>query len=368
MQRRILKAVGFNRRPSFCFSHSCLLALFFDVQMMSRFSVRSLSLVLIVVCLASGASDAKGQGNENQTLPSWRDTETKAAIIAFVDSVSRPDSPDYLPPEQRIAVFDNDGTLWSEKPFYFQLAFALDRVKELAPQHPEWQDQPVFAAAINNDVESVLKGGEHALLEIVMATHGGMTTDEFEQTVKSWIESARHPGTKMLYKDMVYQPMVELLQYMRRHGFQTWIVSGGGIEFMRPWAEQVYGIPPQQVVGSSIAVEYQLRQGQPLLVRLPKIDFIDDKEGKPVGIHRFIGRRPIAAFGNSDGDFQMLQWTTAGKGPRFAAIVHHTDKEREFAYDRQSSVGRLDKALDAAAGHGWIVIDMKADWHTIYRK
>jgi len=263
-------------------------------------------------------------------------------------------------------VFDNDGTLWSEQPMYFQLAFALDRVKALAPQHPEWKETQPFKAALEGDLAGVLAGGEHAILEIVMATHAGMTTAEFEQAVTEWISSARHPKTKRRYTEMVYQPMLELLTYLRASGFKTYIVSGGGIEFMRPWTERVYGISPQWVVGSSIKVKYEMRPGGPVLVRLPEIDFIDDKEGKPVGIHKFIGRRPLMAFGNSDGDLQMLQWTAAGSGARFMALVHHTDAEREWAYDRESSVGRLDKALDEAKTAGWTVVDMKRDWKRIY--
>ncbi len=299
-------------------------------------------------------------------LDSWRDGATKAAIRGFVERVTTPGSPDFVPPAERIAVFDNDGTLWSEKPFYFQLAFALDRVKEMAPEHPEWKENETLAAAIAGDLKKVLAGGEHALLEIVMATHAGMTTEEFEQIVSEWIATARHPQTGRLYAEMIYQPMLELLDYLRDNGFETWVVSGGGIEFMRPWSERVYGIPPQQVVGSSIEVTFEMRDGTPVLVRQPKLDFIDDKAGKPVGIHKFIGRRPIAAFGNSDGDLQMIQWTTSGDGARFGLYVRHTDAEREFAYDRESSIGRLDKGLDEAKEKGWTVLDMKKDWKVVY--
>jgi len=301
-----------------------------------------------------------------QELESWNDTEVRATITRFVNRVSTEGSGDFVPPDNRIAVFDNDGTLWSEKPFYFQLAFALDRVKAIAPQHPEWNDNPIMKAAIAGDMKTILTGGEHALLEILLATHAGMTTDEFEQIVKDWIASARHPQTGRLYSEMVYQPMLELLDYLRAHGFQTWIVSGGGIEFMRPWSERVYGIPPQHVIGSSIKVQFEMRGDSPVLLRLPEIDFIDDKQGKPVGIHRFIGRRPIAAVGNSDGDLQMLQWTTSGTGPRLGLIIHHTDAKREFAYDRDSAVGRLDKGLTEAADNGWLVVDMANDWSVVY--
>ena len=249
---------------------------------------------------------------------------------------------------------------------YFQFIFALDRVKALAPQHPEWKEKEPFASLLKGDLKGALAGGERAMLEIVMATHAGMTTEEFAQTVKEWVATARHPKTGRLYTEMVYQPMLELLAYLQSNGFKTYIVSGGGIEFMRPWTEKVYGIPPEQVIGSGIKTKFELRDGKPVLVRLPEIDFIDDKEGKPIAINRNIGRRPIAAFGNSDGDLQMLQWTAAGGGARFALLVRHTDAEREWAYDRTSSIGRLDKALDEAQVNGWTVVDMKNDWKTIF--
>ncbi len=299
-------------------------------------------------------------------LPSWNDGPTKQSIVTFVEKVTTPGSPGFVPPAERIAVFDNDGTLWAEQPMYFQLFFALDRVKALAPRHPEWKTTEPFASLLKGDVQAALAGGEKAILEIVMATHAGMTTAEFEAIVKDWVATARHPKTKRLYTEMVYQPMLELLAYLRENGFKTFIVSGGGIEFMRPWTEAVYGIPPEQVVGSSIQTKFEMRSDGPALVRLPKIDFIDDKDGKPVGIHSHIGRRPIAAFGNSDGDLQMLQWTTAGDGARFGLLVHHTDAEREWAYDKNSSVGHLDKALTEAEAKGWTVVDMKKDWGVIY--
>jgi phosphoserine phosphatase len=292
-------------------------------------------------------------------LPSWNDTASKKAIVSFVEKVTKPSAPDFVPPAERIATFDQDGTLWAEQPMYFQLFFALDRVKALAPQHPEWKDKEPFASLLKGDVKGALAGGERAMLEIVMATHAGMTTEEFAQTVKEWIATARHPKTGRFYTEMVYQPMLELLAYLQANGFKTFIVSGGGIEFMRPWTEKVYGIPPEQVIGSSIKTKFEVRNGKPVLVRLPEINFIDDKAGKPVAINQHIGRRPIAAFGNSDGDLQMLQWTTAGSGARFALLVHHTDAEREWAYDRTSSIGRLDKALDEAQANGWTVVDMK---------
>jgi phosphoglycolate phosphatase-like HAD superfamily hydrolase len=317
---------------------------------------------LAALCVASFALPAFAA----DPLPSWNDTAPKKAIVAFVERVTKEGSPDYVPMAERIATFDQDGCLWAEQPMYFQFFFALDRVKALAPQHPEWKDKEPFASLLKGDVKGALAGGERALLEIVMATHTGNTTEEFEQIVKDWIAIAKHPVTKRHYTGMVYQPMLELLAYLRANGFKTFIVSGGGIEFMRPWTEKVYGIPPEQVVGSSVKTKFELRDGKPVLVRLPEIDFIDDKEGKPVGIHRHIGRRPIAAFGNSDGDLQMLQWTTAGNGAHFALLVHHTDTEREWAYDRASSIGRLDKALDEAQAKGWTIVDMKNDWKIIF--
>jgi phosphoglycolate phosphatase-like HAD superfamily hydrolase len=299
-------------------------------------------------------------------LPSWNDSLSKTRIVEFVNAVTDRSRKDYVAPAERVAVFDNDGTLWAEQPMYFQLFFALDRVKALAPQHPEWKTQEPFASLLKGDVGKALAGGEQAIAEIVMATHAGTTTAEFERIVKDWIATAKHPKTGRLYTEMVYQPMLELLAYLRASGFKTYIVSGGGIEFMRPWTEKVYGIPPEQVVGSSIKTKFEMREGKPVLVRLPALDFIDDKEGKPVGIHSHIGRRPIAAFGNSDGDLQMLQWTSAGEGARFALYVHHTDAAREWAYDRNSHIGRLDKGLDEAKAKGWTVVDMKADWKVVF--
>jgi hypothetical protein len=299
-------------------------------------------------------------------LPSWNAGPVKAGIINFVSTVTDATSPDYVPPGERIATFDNDGTLWSEKPVYFQLLFAIDRVKALAPQHPEWKTQQPYKAVLENDMEALADAGEQGLLQLVMASHVGMTTAEFSQIVEQWLASAEHPHFKRPYTELVYQPMLELLDYLRANGFKTFIVSGGGIEFMRPWVEAVYGIPPEQVIGSSIKTQFEMRDGLPVLVRLPEVNFIDDKAGKPVGINQHIGRRPIAAFGNSDGDLQMLQWTAAGDGPRFLLIVHHTDAEREWAYDRDSHVGRLDKALAEADKNGWTVMDMKRDWKRIY--
>jgi phosphoglycolate phosphatase-like HAD superfamily hydrolase len=301
-------------------------------------------------------------------LPSWNDTAPKKAVIAFVEKVTKPGSPDFVPVPERIATFDNDGTLWAEQPIYFQLAFTLDRVKALAPQHPEWKTKEPFASLLKGDVKAALAGGEKGLLEMMAATHTGMTTEEFSKSVSDWISTAKHPKTGKLYTEMVYQPMLELLAYLRANGFKTFIVSGGGIEFMRPWTEKVYGIPPEQVVGSSGKLKFDLRDGKPVLMKLPEINLVDDKAGKPVGIQQHIGRRPIAAFGNSDGDLQMLQWTTAGSGPRFALLVHHTDAEREWAYDRKSHIGTLDKAWDEAVAKGWTVVSMKDDWKTIFPK
>jgi len=299
-------------------------------------------------------------------LPSWRKGPAKKAIADFVQRVTMPGGADYVPESERIAVFDNDGTLWIEQPMYVQLAFALDRVKEMAPQHPQWQTTEPFKSALAGDLKKVLAGGEQALLELIMTTHAGMTTDEFARIVKDWLARARHPRFHRPYTELVYQPMLELLAYLRANGFKTYIVSGGGIEFMRPWTEKVYGIPPEQVIGSSIKTKFELRGGSPVLLRLPEINFIDDKHGKPVGINQHIGRRPILAFGNSDGDLQMLQWTAAGPAPRFMGLVRHTDPEREWAYDRASSVGRLDQALDTAKTEGWTIVDMKRDWESIF--
>jgi phosphoserine phosphatase len=303
---------------------------------------------------------------QSDPLPSWNEGKSKQSIIDFVNEVTNETSPNYVKPEDRIATFDNDGCLWSEKPFYFQLQFALDRVKALAPEHPEWKDNPLFQAVLKDDIKKVLSFGEHGLIELVMATHAGMTTEEFEQIVEEWIITAKHPRTNKLYKEMVFQPMLELLDYLRANNFKTFIVSGGGIEFLRVWAEEVYGIPPEQVIGSSIKTKFEFKDGKPVIVRLPELDFIDDKEGKPIAINKFIGKRPIAAFGNSDGDLQMLQWTAAGDGARFMMYVHHTDAEREWAYDRESHIGRLNKGLDEANEKGWTIVDMKNDWKVIY--
>jgi phosphoserine phosphatase len=309
---------------------------------------------------------AMGAARAADALPSWNDGKARQAIVDFVKRVTTKGGKDFVPPAERIAVFDNDGTLWAEQPMYFQLAFALDRVKALAPQRPEWKDKEPFASLLKGDLKAALAGGEHAILEIVLATHANMTTEAFEKVVRDWLATARHPKTGRPYNEMIYQPMVELLRYLRANGFKTYIVSGGGIEFMRPWVERAYGIPPEQVIGSTIKTKFEMRDGKPVIVRLPEVDFINDKEGKPVAINKFIGRRPILAFGNSDGDLQMLQWTAAGSGARFMGIVHHTDADREWAYDRKSSIGRLDKALNEAQAKGWTVVDMKRDWKRVF--
>jgi phosphoglycolate phosphatase-like HAD superfamily hydrolase len=317
----------------------------------------------LVVCLL-WLSNATAQAPD--PLGSWAQQAAKARVLAFVKAVTTEGSPEFVSPSERIAVFDNDGTLWAEQPAYFQLLFAMDRVRQLSAKHPEWKTLEPFASVLRGDFKSVARGGEKALLQLVMATHAGMTTETFERTVQDWITTARHPTSGRPYTEMVYQPMLELLAHLKSNGFKVFIVSGGGVEFMRPWVERVYGIPPEQVIGSSIRTKFEMRNGKPVLVRLPEIAFIDDKAGKPVGIHQHIGRRPLLAAGNSDGDLQMLQWTVAGPGPRLALLVHHTDGEREWAYDRRSAVGKLDQALDEAGTRGWTVVDMKRDWNRIF--
>jgi phosphoserine phosphatase len=331
--------------------------------MMTRTIFKATLLSILVFWLSSCDQPMAGD-----PMPSWNDTGSKQAIIEFIETVTDKASAQYIPVAERIAVFDNDGTLWSEQPMYFQLAFALERIKALAPEHPEWKDMQPFKAALEGDLNTVMAGGHHALLELVMASHAGNTTEEFAQIVEDWLATARHPKTGRLYTEMVYQPMLELLSYLRDNGFKTYIVSGGGIEFMRPWTEAVYGIPPEQVIGSSIKTTFEIRDETPVLVRKPEINFIDDKEGKPVGINQHIGRRPIAAFGNSDGDLQMLQWTCIKQENSFCLYVHHTDAGREWAYDRDSHIGKLDKGLDEAKSNGWTVVDMRHDWKQIYPK
>lgn len=307
-----------------------------------------------------------GSASAEDPLPSWNECAAKSAVLKFVAATTTEGDRDFVPPAERIAVFDNDGTLWAEQPMYVQLAFALDRVKAIAPQHPEWKGKQPFQAAIEGDFKTLAEGGEKALVELLMATHAGMTTEEFERIVRDWLKTARHPRFDRPYTEVVYQPMLEVLAFLRKSGFKTYIVSGGGVEFMRPFTEAVYGVPPEQVVGSAIKLRYEDAGGAPRLFRLPEVDFVDDKAGKPVGIQKAIGRRPVAAFGNSDGDFQMLEWTTSAPGLRFGLIVHHTDAEREWAYDRKSHVGKLDLALDAAPKRGWVVVDMQRDWKRIF--
>jgi len=326
-----------------------------------KMSARLISIICLTI-ITIGCS----QNQNVDPLPSWTEGEAKRAIISFVDAATRKGSPSFIESSERIAVFDNDGTLWPEQPMYFQLAFALDRLKQLAPEHPEWKTKQPFKAALEGDLKTVMAGGEHALLELVMASHAGNTTEEFAQIVKDWLATAKHPDTGRAYTEMVYQPMLELLDYLRANGFSTYIVSGGGIEFMRPWTENIYGIPPENVIGSSIKTGFTIRNGNPVLVRKPEINFIDDKAGKPVGINQHIGRRPVAAFGNSDGDLQMLQWTCTNRDNSFCLYVHHTDAEREWAYDRDSSIGRLDKGLREADTNGWTIVDMQQDWKTIF--
>jgi haloacid dehalogenase-like hydrolase len=334
---------------------------FFEISRRAMLSVFAALPALPVLFPVSAFADLAGD-----PLPSWNDTAPKTALTTFVERVTKQGSPDFVPEAERIATFDNDGTLWAEQPMYVQLQFALYRVKLLAPQHPEWAATEPFASLLKGDVKGALAGGEPALVKIVVETHSGMDSVEFDKIVRDWITTAKHPITGRLYTEMVYQPMLELTAYLRQNAFKTFIVSGGGIDFMRPWTERVYGIPPERVVGSSGKTKFELRDTKPVLMRLPELDFINDGPGKPVGIHAHIGRRPIAAFGNSDGDLQMLEWTKGGSGVRFALIVHHTDAEREWAYDRVSSIGKLDRALDVAQVEGWTVVDMKNDWKTVF--
>lgn len=313
----------------------------------------------------AGMASAASAASAATALPSWRDGASKQAIVRFVETVTRPDTPEYVPPAERIAVFDNDGTLWSEQPLYFQFFFLLDQIRAAAPQHPEWKSNPAFKALMANDMAGLMRE-EKRLLPLIAQANSGMTVDEYDRTIRTWLDTARHPRLNRPYTELVFQPQIELLNYLRANGFKTFIVSGGTIEFMRPWSERVYGIPPEQVVGSTQTVTYEVRNGQPTLVRGPKLEFINDGAGKPVGIYRQIGRRPILAVGNSDGDLQMLQYTMAGTGQRLAVLVHHDDAEREFAYDRKSGIGKLDRALDEAVTRGWTVISMKQDWARIY--
>ncbi len=320
--------------------------------------IRLWLVLLLAGCALAPTSDA---------LPSWNDGPTKQALLKFVADTTREGAPGFVPRAERIAVFDNDGTLWSEQPMYFQVAYALVRVKAMAPAHPEWKTTQPFKAALENDAHALAAAGSEGLIRIVLATHTGMTTEEFSKATAEWIATARHPRFNRPYTELVYQPMLELLNLLRANGFKTFIVSGGTVEFMRVWAERVYGIPPEQVIGTTFVTRYEMRaNGVPVLVRDPKLAFNDDGPGKPVAIQNVIGRRPLLAFGNSDGDHQMLQWSAAGSGVRLMGLVHHTDADREWAYDRKSHVGRLDKALDEALAKGWTVVDMKRDWKRVY--
>jgi len=318
-------------------------------------------ILTLALLLLSGVAAA-----QTDPLPSWKDGVVKARILAFVQAVTQPGGKHYVAPADRIAVFDNDGTLWSEQPMYFQLAFAIDRSKAMVTENPELAGNSVLKAAATNDMKALAASGEKGLLELVALTHAGNTTEEFAAIVRDWLATARHPKSGRPYTELVFQPMLELLAYLRANGFQTWIVSGGGVEFLRVFAEEVYGVPSQQVIGSSVKTKYELRNGKPVIVRLREIDFIDDKAGKPVGINKFMGKRPIAAFGNSDGDFQMLEWTTAGPGARLGVIVHHDDADREYAYDRASHFGRLDRGLGEAGERNWMVVSMRNDWRRVY--
>ncbi|SAL25491.1 phosphoserine phosphatase [Caballeronia arvi] len=338
-------------------------------ELFFAFAAALLAAFVIAGCKSPGGSPdavvAPAQPAATAVLPSWREGIARETIIHFVDDVTREGSPNYVPPAERIAVFDNDGTLWSEQPLYFQFVFLLDEVKAAAPKHPEWRNNPAFRALAAHD-QAALAGQQKELMKLIAIANSGMTADEYDNTIRAWLATAKHPKFQRLYTDLVYQPQLELLAYLRANGFKTYIVSGGTIEFMRVFSDRVYGVPPEQVIGSSQAVKFDTRDGKPVLVREPKLDFVDDGPGKPVGIYRNIGRKPVLAFGNSDGDLQMLQYTAAQTGPHLALLVHHDDAVREFAYDRQSKVGKLDRAWDEALAKGWIVVSMKDDWNVIY--
>ena len=324
-------------------------------------------ILLAILCLYACTPPQEQQETiQSDPLPSWNEGNTKQAIIDYVMDVTNTGSENFIPVSERIATFDNDGNLWSEQPLYFQFIFAIDRIKALASGHPEWKNQQPYKAVLEDDQGELLKQGMHGLLELVMASHADMTTAEFEAIVKDWLATARHPRFDRPFTDLVYQPMLELLQYLRDNDFKTFIVSGGGIEFMRPWVEKVYGIPTDQVVGSTIKTVFDYNNGNPVIKRLPEMDFIDDKEGKPVGIHKYIGKKPVFSSGNSDGDLQMMQWTASNTYKSFMLYLHHTDGEREWAYDRESHIGRLDRGLDEAKENGWSIIDMAKDWKLIY--
>jgi phosphoserine phosphatase len=329
-------------------------------------SSRQIKFILSTYILLLATGVAIAQGIADDPLPSWNDGATKQAILDFVSRVTKNGGADFVDPGSRIATFDNDGTLWVEQPIYTEFAFTFDRVIQLAPQHPEWQTEQPYAAVLHHDMKALAATGDRGMFQLILVTHGGMTTDQFTKTVDEWMSHAQHPQFHRPYTDCVYQPMLEMLSYLRRNDFKTYIVSGGEVEFMRPWTEKTYGIPPEQVIGTTIKSEFQMQNGSPVMERLPQLDFVDDGPGKPVNISKIIGRRPILAFGNSDGDKQMLEWTAAGSGPKLMLLVHHTDSIREYNYDRASPVGKLDTALDEAIAKHWVVVDMKHDWKTIF--
>jgi phosphoglycolate phosphatase-like HAD superfamily hydrolase len=328
--------------------------------------MRQLTVLLYLLELLILANPGHTQDTTGDPLPSWNEGNSKQTILDFVARVTKQGGPDFVPEEARIATFDNDGTLWTEQPLYTEFIFTIDRVKELAPQHPEWKTKQPYAAALQNDLKALSASGDRGMFELILTTHSELTIDQFTQTVTEWLSHAQQQRFHRAYTDCIYQPMVELLSFLRANGFKTYIVSGGEVEFMRPWTEKAYGIPPEQVIGTTLKTTYEMNDGRPVLERMPKIDSIDDGPGKPENIGKIIGRRPIAAFGNSDGDQQMLEWTSSGPSPSLAALVHHTDAQREYSYDRTSSVGRLDKALDEANQKHWLIIDMKHDWKTIF--
>lgn len=323
-------------------------------------------MVFGLVLLLVGCSSVPEKENTLDPLPSWNEGAVKLQIVDFVEKVTDPNNESFVAVEDRIATFDNDGNLWSEQPLYFQLIFAMDEVHRLYPEHPEWDTIQPFKGVLENDTNAILKSGMNGVLNLVMASHSGLTTEEFNSNVADWLNNTKHPRFNVPYNQMIYQPMLELLNYLRANDFKTFIVSGGGIDFMRAWVTDAYGIPSHQVVGSSGKTAFEYSENGAVVRKLPEIDFIDDKEGKPVGIQKFIGKRPIFASGNSDGDLQMLQYTTAGEGARFALYLHHTDSEREWAYDRDSHIGKLDVGLDFAQKNGWSVIDMANDWNVVY--
>jgi len=337
--------------------------------------LKNTSLVIIFISMIFLSCETQKKENQENPrpkqevkdpLPSWNDVSSKKEILAFVRTATDKNHPNFIPVADRIATFDNDGNLWSEQPAYFQLFFAIDRVKAMAKDHPKWKEEQPFKAVLENDMETLAKQGEKGLIQLVMATHAGSTTEEFENDVQEWIKIAKHPTKNVTYDKLVYQPMLELLQYLRANDFKTYVVSGGGVDFMRAFVTEIYGIPKEQIIGSRIKTEFDYNNGNPVIKRLPALEFIDDKDGKPLNIQKIIGKKPVFASGNSDGDLQMLQWTSSSKYKSFMLYVHHTDSIREWAYDRDSHIGRLDKGLDQAKKDGWTVIDMENDWKIIY--